>query len=302
MPARLYRRFATNGPICLIAAILITSSAMQCGCAGVATPAFNARSAASGSGGTSLAVSTSSLAGGTVGTAYSATLQASGGTAPYSWSISSGSLSAGLSLNASSGAISGTPTAAGTITFAAQVEDANSSTATKSLSIAIAAAQPVTIKTTSVPDGSTNTAYSGFLYAGGGTTPYNWSLSSGALPAGLTLNSAGDITGVPRAAGTFSFTTKVADSSSPVQTNTANFSMAIAQGTAYSVSLAWTASASSGMTGYNVYRSAASGNDCLRVYVDGTVLDGITYSYVETAVDAVGDESDYSTQVQVPIP
>jgi hypothetical protein len=78
--------------------------------------------------------------------------------------------------------------------------------------------------------------------------------------------------------------------------------MAIAQGTAYSVSLAWTASASSGMTGYNVYRSAASGNDYLRVYVDGTVLDGITYSYVETAVDAVGDESDYSTQVQVPIP
>ena len=71
MPAQLYRRFATNGPIYLIAAILIASSAMQCGCGGVATPAFNARSAASGSGGTSLAVSTSSLAGGTVGTTYS---------------------------------------------------------------------------------------------------------------------------------------------------------------------------------------------------------------------------------------
>jgi hypothetical protein len=57
-----------------------------------------------------LAVTTSSLPLAQVGVAYSATLAASGGTAPYTWTIASGSLPAGLSLNASTGVISGTPT------------------------------------------------------------------------------------------------------------------------------------------------------------------------------------------------
>jgi hypothetical protein len=89
--------------------------------------------------GVPLAITTASLATGTVSVAYSATFAASGGTLPYAWSITSGGLPAGLTLNASSGAISGTPTTAGTSNFTAEVTDAGSpvQTATKALSITI---------------------------------------------------------------------------------------------------------------------------------------------------------------------
>ncbi len=89
-----------------------------------------------------LGITTTSLATGTVSVAYSATLAASGGTLPYTWSVSSGALPAGLTLNASSGAITGTPSTAGTSNFTAQVADAGSpaQTATKALSITISSA------------------------------------------------------------------------------------------------------------------------------------------------------------------
>jgi len=70
--------------------------------------------------------------------AYSATLAATGGTPPYSWAIISGSLPPGLTLNSSTGVISGTPTGAGTYSFTVQVTDATSATATASLSITVA--------------------------------------------------------------------------------------------------------------------------------------------------------------------
>ena len=90
-------------------------------------------------GGGSLSVTTTSLPNGTVNTAYSATLQASGGTLPYSWSLTSGALPTGLSLNATTGVISGTPTTAATANFTVQVRDSATpqATATKPLSITI---------------------------------------------------------------------------------------------------------------------------------------------------------------------
>ncbi|MGH9735265.1 MAG: putative Ig domain-containing protein, partial [Candidatus Acidiferrales bacterium] len=237
-------------------------------------------------------------------------LQATGGTTPYSWSLSSGSLPAGLTLSSSTGAISGTPTASGTSTFTVKVTDASSNTATKSLSIAVAGV-PLTITTTSLSNGSTNTAYSAFLYAGGGTTPYTWTISSGSLPTGLTMSTTGDISGTPTAAGAFTFTAKVTDSSSPAKTATTSFTLTVTQGTAYSVSVSWTASPSSGVAGYNVYRSTTSGTDYVKInsavvgslgYVDGTLQDGTTYYYVITAVDSSGNESGYSTQCSVAVP
>lgn len=71
----------------------------------------------------SLTITTTGLPGGTVGTAYSAPLASAGGTGTKSWSISAGTLPAGLSLNTATGIISGTPTAAGTSTFTVQVQD-----------------------------------------------------------------------------------------------------------------------------------------------------------------------------------
>ena len=74
---------------------------------------------------------------GVVGTPYSVTLTAAGGTTPYTWSISAGSLPAGLTLNASTGVVSGTPTAAGAASFTVKVTDAKSKTATFATSITI---------------------------------------------------------------------------------------------------------------------------------------------------------------------
>ncbi|NBF09677.1 putative Ig domain-containing protein [Pseudomonas sp. Fl4BN1] len=87
----------------------------------------------------SLAVTPASLGAGTAGSAYSATLSVSGGTAPYSYSISSGSLPAGLSLNTTSGLISGTPTTSGTSNLTITATDTNGATGTKAYSITIAA-------------------------------------------------------------------------------------------------------------------------------------------------------------------
>jgi len=87
-----------------------------------------------------VSVTTSSLPSGTQQQTYSATLTATGGTAPYSWSIASGSLPSGLTLVASSGNITGTPTVSGSFAFTAQVKDAASQTAQKALSLSITAA------------------------------------------------------------------------------------------------------------------------------------------------------------------
>src|SRR6266581_3078790 len=160
-----------------------------------------------------LQITTSSLPSGQVQTAYSAALAASGGTTPYSWSISPGSLPAGLALNLSTGAISGTPTQSGTFSFTAQVTDSGSKTAQQALSIQVAAVGQLSITTTSLPQGTTGAAYSATLQANNGTTPYSWTISSSSLPAGLSLNaSTGAISGTPTQSGTFSFTAQVTDS------------------------------------------------------------------------------------------
>jgi len=83
------------------------------------------------------------------------------------------------------------------------------------------------ITTTSLPNGMQGTAYQQNLAATGGTTPYHWSLFSGALPAGLTLSSGGSISGMPTAAGTSNFTAQVTDSSGPQQTATQPLSITI---------------------------------------------------------------------------
>ena len=176
-----------------------------------------------------VAISTTSLPGGTVGQAYSQTLTATGGTPPFSWTLDSGSLPAGLTLNASTGAVTGTPTSAGTESFTARVTDSLSQTDTQALSIEVAPAPPppVTVSTTSLPGGTVGQAYSETLAATGGTPPFTWTLDSGSLPAGLTLNaSTGAVTGTPTSAGTESFTARVTDSLS--QTDTQALSIEVA--------------------------------------------------------------------------
>lgn len=159
-------------------------------------------------------ITTTSLAAGTVGVAYSASLAASNGVTPYTWSVTTGSLPAGLTLSGNS--ISGTPTAYGTSSFTVQVKDASGLTSTANLSIKIAPA-PLSVATSGLPNGIVGQAYSnGILQSAGGTPPVTWSISTGSLPSWASLNaSTGAITGTPNAAGTTTFTVKATDSSTP---------------------------------------------------------------------------------------
>ena len=141
-----------------------------------------------------LAITTTTLPGGTVGQPYSQSVTATGGAAPYSWSVVSGSLPPGLTLSPTgtpSATLSGTPTTQGTFNFTVQVADTASATDTQALSITIAAAPALTVTTTSLPGGSVGQAYSQSVTATGGTTPYSWSLVSGSLPPGLGLSPTG---------------------------------------------------------------------------------------------------------------
>ena len=156
-----------------------------------------------------LTITTTSLPNGTVGVAYIATLSASGGTQPYTWSVSTGSLPTGLKLS-TSGTISGTPTAAGSYGFAVQVRDSGGATATQSYTVSVVST--LTITTTSLPNGTVNVAYSATLSASGGRPPYTWTLVSGELPPGLSLSSDGTVSGTPTTVGSYTFTMQVQDS------------------------------------------------------------------------------------------
>lgn len=103
----------------------------------------------------------------------------------------------------------------------------------------------VSITTTSLSDGATNQPYAAALTAMGGKTPYKWSITTGALPVGLVLNSGGAIGGTPATAGTSGFTTKVADAAMPVP-NTQSLSLSITIAAAPIPPLACTASLPSG--------------------------------------------------------
>ena len=200
-----------------LSALVITMA----GCAGFSSNA-----------GSALAITISALPSGTAQSAYSATLAAAGGTKPYTWSITSGSLPTGVTLTASSGLISGTPTQSGTFAITVQVKDSSSpaQTASQGFSIVIAAAgAPVSITTSSLPSGTQSVGYSTTLAATGGKTPYTWSITSGSLPTGVTLTaSSGLIAGTPTQSGTFPITVQVKDSSSPAQTASQGFSIVIA--------------------------------------------------------------------------
>ena len=238
-------------------------------------------------------ITTTSLPPGKVGTAYSQTLAASGGIPPYIWTITNGSLPGGLALNA--GIISGTPTTTGTFSCTIQVSDSVNVTSAAILSISITTAP--TITTTTLSGGEVGVAYSQTLAASGGVSPYTWSITSGALPAGLTLN-AGAITGAPTTAGAFSFALQVTDSSNTV--STANLSINIATvpiitttslpsgkvGTAYSQTL----TASGGISPYNwaITGSLPGGLALNAGVISGTPAAAGTFNVAVQVTDSAG--------------
>ena len=152
------------------------------------------------------------------GVAYSYALQVNGGVAPYSWSVTSGALPPGVTLNATTGAIFGTPTVPGNYSPTVTVKDSGNPAKTASVPLSFAVTPPpgpITITTSSLGSATENAMYSVSLAATGGTGVYQWTLAAGSLPFGITLSTAGVLSGTPSTPGTYPMTFAVQDNAVP---------------------------------------------------------------------------------------
>ena len=170
--------------------------------------------------------------GGEAGVAYSDQLTVTGGTSPFTWSVSAGTLPPGLTLNASTGLLSGTPTAAGTYSFTVKVTDRSGLTATEPVTLTIVPGPSLSFP--APPAGWTRTVYLYTLTESGGIGPFAWSVSSGALPPGVSLSADGSLTGTPTATGTFSFTVKVTDANGQSATQATSVTISAGVSTTFS--------------------------------------------------------------------
>ncbi|MFN0109328.1 MAG: putative Ig domain-containing protein, partial [Blastocatellia bacterium] len=154
-----------------------------------------------------ITINPATLPAGAVGVVYNQMLTASGGTAAYSFAVTAGTLPSGLTLS-TGGTISGSPIVTGTFNFTVTATDANGCTGTRAYSLAVAC-PTITLSPTTLPNGLVGSAYNQTVTASPALAvgSYNYAVTSGALSAGLSLNSTtGAITGMPTTAGTSNFT------------------------------------------------------------------------------------------------
>jgi hypothetical protein len=153
---------------------------------------------------------------------YSAgSCKASGGNSVYNYSLAYGNvLPVGLSLNSITGAITGTPTHWGAQGCGVTVTDTElaQQVATQSFTVLVNNNQLLDFSCPSVLNANVGVSVSDLCSTSGGTSPVSYSISAGALPAGLSVDRSGTITGTPAVTGTGSFTVKASDSGSPTQT------------------------------------------------------------------------------------
>ena len=162
-----------------------------------------------------LAIAPTSFATVYTGSAINQSMSASGGTAPYTWSVTSGSLPTGLTLS-SSGVITGTVTAFGNFTFTIRVTDAANPQGAGTRTYTWSVPPALTVLPSAIPQWSVGTNLTGQGFgATGGTAPYTFTVSAGSLPPGISINTSGVGTGSPTLAGTYPFTITLTDSSVP---------------------------------------------------------------------------------------
>ena len=185
-------------------------------------------SAARGQSCTNLAISPTTLPDGAIGQNYSQILSTTGGTPPYSYGVKSGALPDGLRITGDR--LSGSPTAAGSFSFALISIDSGSCTGTRSYSVRIIDPTSTTcaqlvITPTSLPAATLGTAYGARFSGSGGTGPYTFSLPNSS-PPGLSLQN-GTLSGSPTRAGVFDFDIDVTDSKKC--TSTQHFELEVLQ-------------------------------------------------------------------------
>ncbi len=220
-------------------------------------------------------ITPSTLSEGKQGTIYNQQLTASSGTAPYTFSLMSGSLPSGLNLS-SNGVLSGTPTVSGKFSaLGIKVTDANGCTATSSYTLIIkSACEAISISPTTLQNGIAGVVYNQTLTANGGTSPYSFNLMSGVLPTGIALSSSGVLLGAPSQIGSFPITIKVSDNGGC--TGTRDYTLVIACADILLNSATLPSSVAG--TAYNQTVTASGGTAPHTFSLSGTLPAGVTFS------------------------
>lgn len=219
---------------------------------------------------------------GIVGTPYSARLAASNGTKPYAWSVLSGALPAGLTLDSATGQISGTPAAAGTFTAIIQAQDSSIPMQTASAPFSIIVRVPVTLTAITVTPASASVAIAGArqftatgTYSDGSTADITSAVTwASGTPGVATINTTGLATGV--AAGTTAITA--------------------ASGT-ISGSAALTVTVTGGGAGGGWKAVSAGENHTVAIKTDGTL-----WAWGVNSSGQFGDGTNVNKNVPTPIP
>ncbi|WP_176887852.1 putative Ig domain-containing protein [Acidovorax sp. JMULE5] len=242
-----------------------------------------------------------SLTGGTVAAAYSQTFTGSGGTGPYTFAVTAGTLPVNMLLSAG-GVLSGTPTGGGSFNFTITATDSSASpgpyAGSQSYTLVIASPTLVLAPST-LPDGTRTVAYSDVLTASGGTAPYSYAVTAGALPGGLTLTTGGVLSGTPTATGTFNFSVTATDSSTGTgpYSVTRNYTMVVADAAPVASNSVHTVAYGSAN---NTVPLSLSGGPVASLAITtpaahGTaVVSGTTIQYTPTAGYAGGDSFAYT--------
>jgi hypothetical protein len=190
------------------------------------------------------------------------------GRPPYTFSLASGVLPAGLSL-AASGELTGTPTAPGNASFAVTVSDANGRTGTQSFTLDVYTLP--TLTTTTLPEARQGQPYAQTLTVSGGSPGYLFIVDSGSTPEGITLSLSGQLSGTPTGGGS-SFTVRVFDANVRSDARTLTLSV-------YVPPRITTASLPDGIlnTPYNVTLTFSGGRGTLSWGYSGTLPPGLTF-------------------------